>query len=42
MMVKWIKDGTEPPKETYTTGVIIDKTNYKEAFEKAGVPLKAK
>jgi len=39
MMHKWIKDCTEPAKETYTTGALINKDNYKEAFQKAGVPL---
>jgi len=40
LMQKWIKDGTQPPLETYTDGTIIDKTNYKDAMQKAGVPLK--
>ncbi|MDR3692646.1 MAG: substrate-binding domain-containing protein [Fimbriimonas sp.] len=40
MMYKWIKDGTKPPMETYTSGLLITKDNYKDAFQKAGVPLK--
>lgn len=38
MMVKWIKDGTKPPLETYTTGTIITKDNYADAMKSAGVP----
>ena len=40
MMVKWIKDGTMPQMETYTTGTIINKDNYKDAMQKAGVSPK--
>ncbi len=36
MMAKWIKDGTQPQLETYTTGTIIDKSNYKDEMQKAG------
>ena len=39
-MYKWIKDGTQPKSETYTSGTIITKDNYKDAMKKAGVPLK--
>lgn len=39
-MFKWIKDGTQPQAETYTSGTVIDKSNYKDAMQKAGVPLK--
>lgn len=38
MMAKWIRDGVEPPKETYTDGAIINKSNYKDLMQKAGVP----
>lgn len=39
MMVDWIKNGKEPPKETYTDGVIINKDNYREALEKQGLKI---
>lgn len=39
-MAKWIRDGTEPAKETYTTGMLIDKTNYKQEMEKQGIKVK--
>ena len=40
MMNKWINDGTAPKLETYTSGTIIDKNNYKDELQKAGVSLK--
>src|ERR1019366_8494612 len=40
MMVKWIKEGTMPQMETYTTGTIINKDNYNDAMQKAGVSPK--
>lgn len=39
LMTKWIKDGAEPPKETYTSGTVINKDNYKQELPKAGVTL---
>lgn len=39
MMDKWIKACTKPPMETYTTGELINKDNYKAEMTKAGVPL---
>lgn len=38
MMYKWIKDGTEPPKITYTDGVLITRDNYKKVLEEQGLP----
>ncbi|MGC4042736.1 MAG: arabinose ABC transporter substrate-binding protein [Armatimonas sp.] len=37
MMYQWIKDGKEPPKETFTKGVLIDRTNYKEKLKEEGI-----
>ncbi len=37
MMAKWIKDGTVPPMETYTTGVLINKDNYANELEAQGL-----
>jgi L-arabinose transport system substrate-binding protein len=39
MMDKWIKDCTEPAKETYTNGTLINKDNYADELKKAGVSL---
>ena len=39
-MAKWIKDCTKPAMETYTSGTIIDKSNYKAEMQKAGVAPK--
>jgi len=30
LMYKWIKNGEEPPKVTWTTGQIMTRDNYKE------------
>lgn len=38
MMYKWIKDGTEPPKITYTDGVLITRDNYKQVLKEQGLP----
>lgn len=37
MMAEWIKSGKEPEKETYTSGVLITRENYKEAMKKEGL-----
>jgi L-arabinose transport system substrate-binding protein len=39
-MNDWIKTCKAPPKETYTSGVVIHSGDYKDAMAKAGVPLK--
>jgi L-arabinose transport system substrate-binding protein len=36
-MFHWITKGTEPPKETYTKGILIDRTNFQEAMKKEGL-----
>jgi ABC-type sugar transport system, periplasmic component len=36
-MYKWVTEGTEPPKETYTTGILITRENYEEAMKKEGL-----
>lgn len=38
MMYKWIKDGVEPPKITYTDGVLITRDNYKQILTEQGLP----
>ena len=37
MLYKWIKDGIEPPKETYTTGVFITRDNYQHIMKEQGL-----
>lgn len=38
MMYHWIKDGKEPPKVTYTDGVLITRENYKAVLKEQGLP----
>ncbi len=37
MMYKWIKDGTEPPKDTRTIGILITRDNFKQVLKDQGV-----
>ncbi|MCW5945465.1 MAG: arabinose ABC transporter substrate-binding protein [Fimbriimonadales bacterium] len=37
MMYRWIKEGVEPPKETWTTGILITRENYQELMAKEGL-----
>jgi L-arabinose transport system substrate-binding protein len=36
-MYKWIKDGVEPPKITYTTGILITRDTYKTIMKEQGL-----
>ncbi|MFM7321559.1 MAG: arabinose ABC transporter substrate-binding protein [Armatimonadota bacterium] len=36
-MYRWIKDGKEPAKETFTTGTLIDRSNFKEKITAEGM-----
>lgn len=36
-MYKWIKDGVEPPKTTFTNGVLISRGNYKQVMKEQGL-----
>lgn len=36
-MYKWIHDGTEPPKLTLTSGILITRENYKEVRKEQGL-----
>ena len=36
-MYKWIKDGVEPPKTTFTTGILITRDNYKQIMVEQGL-----
>jgi L-arabinose transport system substrate-binding protein len=38
-MYKWIKDGVEPPKVEYTSGILITRENYKKVYEEQGLKL---
>jgi L-arabinose transport system substrate-binding protein len=37
MMYHWIKDGTEPPKVTYTSGILITRDTYKGIMKEQGL-----
>ena len=37
MMYKWIKDGVEPPKETWTVGTLITRDNYAQVLKEQGL-----
>ncbi|MFI5381579.1 MAG: arabinose ABC transporter substrate-binding protein, partial [Tepidisphaerales bacterium] len=38
-MYKWIKEGIEPPKVEYTSGILITRENYKKVYEQQGLTL---
>ncbi len=37
MLYKWVKDGTEPPLDTRTTGILINRENYKTVLKEQGI-----
>jgi len=37
MLYRWIKDGTEPPKETYTMGILITRENFRQILKEQGM-----
>ncbi|TLY31756.1 MAG: arabinose ABC transporter substrate-binding protein [Ignavibacteria bacterium] len=37
MLYRWIKDGVEPPKETYTTGILITRETYQQVMREQGL-----
>ena len=37
MMYDWIKDGKQPPKETFTAGILINRENYQQVMKEQGV-----
>jgi L-arabinose transport system substrate-binding protein len=37
MMYNWIKNGTEPPKDTRTIGVLIDRDNFQQVLKDQGI-----
>lgn len=39
MMYKWIVDGVEPPKDTRTIGVLINRENYQQVYAEQGLTL---
>ncbi len=38
MMFHWIKDGKEPPKITFTDGILITRENYVKVLDEQGLP----
>jgi len=39
MLYHWIKDGTEPPKDTRTSGMVVNRDNFAAKFKELGVPI---
>ncbi|HEU5077991.1 MAG TPA: arabinose ABC transporter substrate-binding protein [Opitutaceae bacterium] len=37
MLYKWVKDGTTPPLETRTTGILITRANFEEVLKREGL-----
>ena len=37
MMYNWIKNGTQPPKDTRTIGVLIDRENFQQVLKDQGI-----
>jgi L-arabinose transport system substrate-binding protein len=37
MMYKWIKEGVEPPKVTWTQGILINRDNYQQVMKEQGL-----
>jgi L-arabinose transport system substrate-binding protein len=37
MLYKWVKDGVEPPLDTRTTGILINRDNYKQVLKEQGI-----
>ena len=37
MMYKWIKEGVEPPKVTWTQGILINRENYQQVMKEQGL-----
>lgn len=37
MLYKWIKDGTQPPLDTRTEGILITRENFEEVLKKEGI-----
>lgn len=37
LMYHWIKEGTEPPKATFTSGLLITRDNYKQVMKEQGL-----
>ncbi len=37
MLYRWVKDGVEPPKDTRTTGVLIDRANFRQVLKDQGI-----
>ncbi len=39
LLYTWIRDGVEPPKDTRTTGILIDRSNYVRIMAEQGIPV---
>jgi L-arabinose transport system substrate-binding protein len=38
LLYKWIKDGTPPPKDTRTAGILVTRQTYKQVMKEQGLP----
>lgn len=39
MLFEWIKDGKEPPLDTRTAGLVVNRDNYVNEFKEKGIPI---
>lgn len=39
MLYEWIKDGKEPPMDTRTTGLVVNRENFQKEFKEKGIPI---
>jgi len=37
MLYRWVKDGQEPPKDTRTTGILIDRSSFRQVLREQGI-----
>lgn len=37
MLYRWVKDGVEPAQDTRTTGILIDRANFKQVLKEQGI-----
>lgn len=37
MLYRWVKDGVEPPMDTRTAGVLIDRANFRQVLQEQGI-----
>jgi L-arabinose transport system substrate-binding protein len=40
MVFRWVSEGIEPAKETHTTGILINRDNYRQIYQEQGLAIK--